>query len=1526
CATHCADYDEVGPSADSDGDYATVAAQDKYSNSSGTNASIPYIIRKYTQKDGSMYRARSLCGSSTVASITLSGGTYNMPGGFRGIGSIYRSSNSLRIQFKQLIGSNTNLHLAMNYQEYNHESGEKDSKTNLLIENVKPYEGAGFGLFNAVYLSGFDANSDTNSVKDLTLSGSVFYDIRKVADFNNYGAAAYPNLTSALMKQAGDSILYAYGWSSYVKDKVEQTAFYPDPADRLEAKTILHVGGVAGVSSTNGLYLKNVTLSNLSVEGAKYVGGAVGFSTKAIVIDAPSASGLSVTAGFAAGGLVGGFSSNAASGKATTANANLTIKGASANSPAVIDQSNVQVKGYPSAARIIFNNGSDFAYMFHCAGGLVGYACTGTGNTVTVQNVTVSGGAISALHADFRPNDMRYKIIAGGLFGRLEKSGVLFENVTVYGVDIFANESGGLIGVSRDALNGSMTNIVVDGGDVNLTKKIDGTNIAGGLIAFHSENASLDLTLDNILVANYTITSSHNNAEKAGAGGLVGALRTGGTRFNIINSVIRNVKVSRGSTNNDNAQNDNGLGGVFGALTNNHTIVRGHNLLIDGVILEKRGGSYNPGMLVGNNNSHNIKFVGVSIQGGSSATVPVVATGNYGTSGYVVMADYDGDCKTDEKNTAWRTIYNSNGNPVANTNELAAAAPYVTVNDAGNVGSSGLFLTGDGIAPTVADLPIQEIRGNSVIDKRYAYANNYRTACNLSKLSTYNYEQNTTLTDDFAVLIVDDVSRINTTNLINAYLNLLAGTNEDYTANKSNVYAVDLYKMSWNEGQGRFVISASGNTNTNLKRSNGQFYMDINSVDTGNNTFTLIDVKFYDPNATTKVAYHLYVPVLVKKMLTFDFEIATGNGTNYQRAWYDDRFGKPIMENLGTPATIFFKYTYQRTQDEWQNAINGGENVQSRNFTKTLTLTKQDAINDLPSDTLLVLVDVNRGGKPYYATFGSAYNAATGTLSLSAFHENLGDNTSATAFTPVSLGALLCQGETQGLTATQANDGGLMITDEAHATVKAYLGGVETYFRAATDGTNEADRYTVSVAKTDGADGYIPLEEAYYISFFTDATTSNNVYHYTISAPVSFNDPSNPSRIADPDKLQNHEGTVHMILGNIFVQTGVSLTTTPNNTEMSVLTGNHVVTATMGATVTIHADLKSEVQGYLGANSGINVFHSFLLQLTRNDETSSRKIITGSPAVDGTYVIASANGDVAATDPADQVITVTNGYAEIHSSNLTQNINEYLVGGNGAVISATLSLNYGTDAAISAQFPSREDTTNVSVGTKATCSSNLAYDRANTASSKVAQGAADSADHSYYCRIDNRRASLSYNVKSDVFLGDYGPLGINPLAEDAVDEMPVSTLAVYDISEIVTPATGYDLVRVRVRLHQRVDNYAADLALSTYMTEVSVKGYDNDTVRNTDSTTEYVFTLPRAALASNSAVATALEIPLNYKVLTGATFEAAGLTYSNYKISLSVELTKSSNTADVLDVSLATDYLVYTNARVLPDYVEIVSP
>ena len=63
-----------------------------------------------------------------------------------------------------------------------------------------------------------------------------------------------------------------------------------------------------------------------------------------------------------------------------------------------------------------------------------------------------------------------------------------------------------------------------------------------------------------------------------------------------------------------------------------------------------------------------------------------------------------------------------------------------------------------------------------------------------------------------------------------------------------------------------------------------------------------------------------------------------------------------------------------------------------------------------------------------------------------------------------------------------------------------------------------------------------------------------------------------------------------------------------------------------------------------------------------------------------------------------------------------------------------------------------------------------------------------------------------------------------------------------------------------------------------------------------------------------------IQIPIDYSILTGSEFEEQGLTYANYKVTLTVSLLDKDNKE--LEGSSATDYIIYTNAKVLTDVIQ----
>ena len=178
------------------------------------------------------------------------------------------------------------------------------------------------------------------------------------------------------------------------------------------------------------------------------------------------------------------------------------------------------------------------------------------------------------------------------------------------------------------------------------------------------------------------------------------------------------------------------------------------------------------------------------------------------------------------------------------------------------------------------------------------------TAGEPNKISTYKTEMGSLPdgVDDFTVLVINSESRPYSTAFINNYIQMVTNTNYDYSlkSNWSSKYNINVYPCTY-DGT-KYVINASGKTAglsvTVPSSSDGQYeyYMSNTHADSNQSDyqFSLMDVQFYNPNTSLKeVAYHLYIPVLTKKMLMFEFYSASQSGTDNKAANFTD-FGNTL--------------------------------------------------------------------------------------------------------------------------------------------------------------------------------------------------------------------------------------------------------------------------------------------------------------------------------------------------------------------------------------------------------------------------------------------------------------------------------------------------------------------------------------------------------------------------------------------------------------------------------------------------------
>lgn len=858
-----------------------------------------------------------------------------------------------------------------------------------------------------------------------------------------------------------------------------------------------------------------------------------------------------------------------------------------------------------------------------------------------------------------------------------------------------------------------------------------------------------------------------------------------------------------------------------------------------------------------------------------------------------------------------------------------------------------------------------------------------------SKFSTFKEASGlTNFAYDFPVLILDDANGYATTELLNNYLRIL--TNSDYDfANSSSYFDVKFAKCSWNSANNAFEYNwSSGAANLETTSVGTSKYFNIKSSydnENANGQFTLIDVAFKNPSDTSKYAYHLYVPVYVRKMLKFDFEVSSLSGTVYRTQPYEALRNNVLLENLESPITLQFRWTYRRTLEEWVSQISGGENLlQAFKNKKLIVDENQRADKNISGlgfpDANMVLIDANNYNKPYYADKALAYSNSG--LDLDKFKTD--GTSSGTSFEPVQLINFfdidILDSEPSGADANFTVKC-KKLDNSTGATIK--VGNY--YYRPWKESTDTGTAYYLKFDYKEGmhkgnTNGDDYLIEDYYITFFTKKVTETpeheaivkdtSIYHLIFSSPSSIG-------TIMPNDVNNN-GASDVFLGDIFTNDFDMIGTYPTSYELN--TASTSIDATFQAEIALSANSKSIVKGYLN-NSSVNIYQSFLINFEKNylnNGLKHEKGVKAEPNVEiNSYIIDTENasgkgipkvgdndGGVDITNSVKTnkkcEISVDNGTLTSNYIELRNNVNlkDYLrLAPDGIKIKSSFTLNYtGKDEAdtkekIMKQFPLRDaeqaQTANIElaqIGTKLLGSSNISPSNTATAYSKTFDD--ETGTTMYYTGLRSGVAMKFDSDDSSNPNGTYAQLGINSWnSSDA--ELPMKTLITYNVKNVDKADTANRLdLTLKLYRKGQYESEDAKLPIAEYIDvrEETVDGETNTaklTVKNksdtgiqltTDNTTSYVYQIdsPKTALVYDSDKMI-YQIPIDFSVYTGGNdnFENAKNNsneaykkYSNYMLKAEIVLY---NADGAIIGSQANDNVIYTNAKIYSDWIDAAS-
>lgn len=1408
-------YSDIGTD-DSEGntsDYA-VAKTDAY-----VKNTVPYIIYKYTNAISGSYPARNLTNHNFAFDIDLAKNTYELPDGFRGIGSLNSSDADMAMHINSLNGNGSTVKLNMSFYRYGKDYDQYYNDININNTTFVDCK-TGLGLFNNLIQS---SDNENNTISNLIISGHVDYEYYK--DHSGKKNIIYENNSSFSC-----------------------------------------VGALAGVGSN--LRLDKIQLEKLSVNSCFVSGGIVGFAKKLVQIKDLKSDDLNVSANFFSGGIIG-----------IAGNCNVKIDGSSDSEGLIrgsITSGSISLVGDTSRGE-----GASLYGVGIGAATVIG-AFLNTNNTVltslSVTNINIEDLDISA--------PLIGRAMLGGIVGCCGNTTAKniqsrIQNVDIKNVDInkevkrFAF-NGGIIGLVKEGVKKCEISNVKIIGDKNNKNTITGYRHSGGIIGLTSS----DTIIDNCLIENYEIVTDEYGED---VGGIVGKINDNKSTLIVKNSKISDCVIK---INDNNSKNSDGTysGGIVGKMAKNSCLY-GYNISLDNVQFKnnenKKAGA---GEICGYmQNNTKVKVVGISARKGDSGIPANIISkkDNINTApSLCIYADYNGSCLDEPAANKEASTISSDSNV-----DDMGAYPYVTVNPKSVIdktADSPKFLTGDGADKSAIEAIIADIsKGIGYINAADEYNDVFQKY--EGKLTTFNEKTGASVPDDFSVLLINESNYKKITEMLNSFIHILTNDTSisSYAQTGSSVFSVDIMPMRLNETSGTF--ESGENFTKTLEYKNGYFRMTNMDYDSNYKQFTLIDIQYLDPADTSKTAYHLYIPVYVEKMLNFDFRAAALSGTTYNVSAYTD--GNPVLENYGTPITAHVTYSYKRTAEEWQNVINGGEDLLTAYGKYVLLESKQD----LPDDTSLVLVDRNNGSKAYYSTIGEAFTASDDKLDFSKFSTSDGKG-----FEPVTFCDLLKKAA--DITVSQADDGTLVkcSNDISKATFK--IG--DDYYRKKTESDTDASLlYSVTLTAKEGmtdADGILILDEDYYISFFTKADNSEPMRNITMKCGSRLGDTDmTPSRL---DNESASESMVHMILGNLYDQTFTFRTTG----DQVINDSNRALKAELTATIFLKSESAENVKSYLNYDS-IKLYHGFVIEATRTDESGTEKGIKGNPSVSGTYKIGSTEYSKNFSN-TDSVIMVSGGTAEA-----PVDIKARLISGSVTITCDDMVITYPDGESIIAQFPERKDRDDT-YGVTLSASSNLAYVPDNIEQSKMSESRSDSNGKSYY-RENIEAATLSYNLPSNS-PSEMIRLGINGL--DTNDK--ITAVGYYNVLNL--PETAIDRakkVKFTLSLYQKTSTGIYDaVPMAEYLENITLYDKNGTAKAPVSAGDSYEYVFDRETELNYEAGS--FEVISSYSVITGGVFESKGKTYSNYKVQLTAQLLDENG--EPIENSGCSDYIIYTNAKI----------
>lgn len=836
----------------------------------------------------------------------------------------------------------------------------------------------------------------------------------------------------------------------------------------------------------------------------------------------------------------------------------------------------------------------------------------------------------------------------------------------------------------------------------------------------------------------------------------------------------------------------------------------------------------------------------------------------------------------------------------------SSASPWVDVNPKSDVPfADGTVMTGNAAGTGTARAILTEL-GSDSHDSAYYWNVDDSTKTSVAKLlsltndaylTTYRVEENATTTVDenvdFPVLVVNNTADVD--GMIWDYIAAMTNVRNGDTAKKQRK-DITATSYKWDSNTHNFAPQ----TNASLSVSSGKkLSITPNAYDNQCSQFTLLDVTYTDPTDTTNQhVFHLYIPVLVKKVLYINFKTRFLAGTDYCASDYpmtDISRNHYATADFNEPLTALIEYSYEKETD-WQSMLDNGENLLWY-YDKVLDLasgSSGDTQKLLPEGTRLTLVD--RQTKQYYiyTTDGNEdlhnFNLANMTVPGST-----GQGQTPQKFAPVYICDLL------GLKAdlvSEPKDGTTYYVKETEISKATVRIGSDYYRQAGEKDTGDEYRITME----DSSKTQARTEEYYLTIQIPEAKGLSIVNNRLYAAAMSRKEGTLPSVIKSDKDINS---SAYVVYNGVQQSFSISTSRIHNGSaagDTAMENGDGIrisLTGKMWLTDTGIAQFKS-----LGPSE---VYHEFDVSLQKylNDNNRMPDVI-GTENVKYTYTFSTSdNKSIYSEDGsisnAAGLETLTLQYG---SSALKEKLESATSEENAVTVTADITLTYD----LADHFPVRDTTSsNDPSGISVTSVSRIA--NTSTQLPITENKKSDTHGNRYYI-INRSKASLTYSAVAVETNDATRQLGINP--SDTVNPSGmIQTRADYDYTsvdaDILAKATR---ICYTLELFQKNGSGTYDesnpLAIRDYLQEISK---DNEKGDSESKNTEWQKTDHFVSKDEGHKFAR-----IQFTPLTGDAFEEKGYTYANYKVRLTAVLLDQDG--NEIDGTKASDYMIYTNARI----------